>query len=270
MVTYSFKEIIDYVNGMVNLADITWTDAGEYFKRSDLVLLPIGATEQHGPHSSLGTDCLTAEKVSSRIGEQTDTLVLPVIPVGISDHHRQFPGTLWVTPQVFRDYIKETVLSIASHGAQKIVIINGHGGNTNSLYEVCEELRREHDVFAVIVHSYTPKMDGHAGADETSIALYLDPETVKMDRAVDTVINKEIAGIQIGGNDKLGPALFPRDIIDLSETGVYAGAGKTIRASEATAERGEKLLKPHIEKIVKLVNELKNADITYLLSKNHK
>jgi len=254
---------------MIRLADITWTDAEKHFEKTDLVLMPIGATEQHGPHSSLGTDCLTAEKVSNMIGEQTDTLVLPVIPVGISDHHRQFPGTLWVPPQAFREYVKAVALSIASHGIRKIVMVNGHGGNINALYEVCEELRREHDIFAVIVHSYTPKMDGHAGADETSIALYLKPETVKMDRATNTVIKKEFAGIQIRGNDKLGPALFPRDIIDLSDTGIYGRAGKTIKASEATAERGEKLLKPHVEKIVKLVNKLKSTDISELLSKKH-
>ena len=147
---------------MVRLRDITWTDAEQVFKEIDTAILPLGATEQHGPHGPLGTDIMTAEYVSRVIGEKTDLPVLPVIPVGISDHHRQFPGTLWVPPPVFREYVYAVALSASSHGVRKLVMVNGHGGNTNALYEVAESLRMEHGVFSIIVHSYTPRMDGHA------------------------------------------------------------------------------------------------------------
>ena len=252
---------------MVRLRDITWTDAEKMFNETDTAILPIGATEQHGPHCPLGTDIMTAEYVSRIVGERTGLPVLPVIPVGISDHHRQFPGTLWVPPQVFRDYVKSVALSASSHGVRKLVMVNGHGGNTNALYETCELLRREYGVFSIIVHSYTTRMDGHAGADETSIALYIDESLVKMDRATDTTVNDHIAGMKIRGNDRLGPAMFPRETADLSDTGIYSGAGKTIKPSEASIERGEKLLKPHIEKIVQIVDELKNTDIRALAPK---
>ena len=252
---------------MVRLRDITWTDAEKMFNETDTAILPVGATEQHGPHCPLGTDIMTAEYVSRIVGERTGLPVLPVIPVGISDHHRQFPGTLWVPPQVFRDYVKSVALSASSHGVRKLVIVNGHGGNTNALYETCELLRREYGVFSIIVHSYTTRMDGHAGADETSIALYINESLVKMDRATDTTVNDHIAGMKIRGNDRLGPAMFPRETADLSDTGIYGGAGKTIKASEASIERGEKLLKPHIEKIVQIVDELKNTDIRALAPK---
>ena len=252
---------------MVRLRDITWTDAEKMFNETDTAILPIGATEQHGPHCPLGTDIMTAEYVSRIVGERTGLPVLPVIPVGISDHHRQFPGTLWVPPQVFRDYVKSVALSASSHGVHKLVMVNGHGGNTNALYETCELLRREYGVFSIIVHSYTTRMDGHAGADETSIALYIDESLIKMDRATDTTVNDHIARMKIRGNDRLGPAMFPRETADLSDTGIYGGAGKTIKPSEASKERGEKLLKPHIEKIVQIVDELKNTDIRALAPK---
>ena len=252
---------------MVRLRDITWTDAEKIFKETDTVILPIGATEQHGPHCPLGTDIMTAEYVSRVVGKRTGLPVLPVIPVGVSDHHRQFPGTLWVPPQVFRDYVLAIALSASSHGVRKLVMVNGHGGNTNALYEVCELLRREYGVFSIIVHSYTTRMDGHAGADETSIALYIDESLVKMDRATDTTVNDHIAGMKIRGNDRLGPAMFPRETADLSDTGIYGGAGKTIKPAEASIERGEKLLKPHIEKIVQIVDKLKNTDIQALAPK---
>ena len=255
---------------MVRLRDITWTDAERIFKEKDTAILPIGATEQHGPHCPLGTDTMTAEYVSRVVGERTELPVLPVIPVGVSDHHRQFPGTLWVPPQVFREYVESVALSASSHGVRKLVMVNGYGGNTNALYEVCEKLRREHGVFSIIVHAYTARMVGHAGADETSIALYLDEDLVRMDRAPDTIVNTHIAGMKIRGNDRLGPAIFPRDTADLSDTGIYGGAGKTIKSTEASKERGRKLLEPHIEKIVQIVDELKNTDIQDLTPKKLK
>jgi creatinine amidohydrolase len=252
---------------MVKLRDITWTDAEQILKETDTAILPLGATEQHGPHGPLGTDIMTAEYVSRVVGEETCLPVLPVIPVGISDHHRQFPGTLWVPPPVFREYVKAVALSASSHGVRKLVMVNGHGGNTNALYEVAEKLRMEHGIFSIIVHSYTPQMDGHAGADETSLALYIDESLIRMDRARKSTVKTELAGMQIGGNDRLGPAVFPRDTIDLSDTGIYAGAGRTIDPSKASKKRGEELIKPHIEEIVKTVQELKNIDIMDLLPK---
>ena len=128
---------------MVQLAEISWTDANKSFSESDIAILPAGSTEQHGPHNPLGTDHLNAEAVSREVGKRTQTLVLPVVAVGVSEHHRHFPGTLWVPPPVFREYVKAVALSAVSHGARKIVIVNAHGGNTASLLEVAGYLRRK-------------------------------------------------------------------------------------------------------------------------------
>lgn len=255
---------------MVRLADISWTKARELLKTSDMAVLPVGSTEQHGPHSPLGTDSITADTVAGIVGDRTGLMVLPLIPIGVSDHHRQFHGSLWVSQQVFREYVMEVILSIVSHGVNRVLIVNGHGGNTASLYEVAEILRAEYDVICLIVHSYTSNLDGHAGRDETSILLTMRPDLIDMDLAPDETQKTKLGTLDIKGLNKIGPSQFPWDTLDLSETGVFGPAGRLVKASEASAERGKELIEPHINKIVDVAVQLRDAELESLLSKPHK
>ncbi|HIH88563.1 TPA: creatininase family protein, partial [Candidatus Bathyarchaeota archaeon] len=90
----------------MRLAEASWVEAQKALGKVDTVILPVGSTEQHGPHCPLGTDHFTADAVANMVGDRAKLPVLPVVPVGVSSHHRQFPGTLWAPPAVFRDYIK--------------------------------------------------------------------------------------------------------------------------------------------------------------------
>ena len=247
---------------------MTWTDADAVLRGAGLVVLPAGSTEQHGPHCPLGTDTYTAEHVADRVGDAVGVVVLPAIPFGVSDHHRQFTGTLWTPPPLYREYVKATLLSAASHGARKFLIVNGHGGNSPSLREVCEELRRIHGVFAASVNAYPQKMDGHAGRDETSVMLAIRPGLVHMERATDTKQSDGIAGIPMKAQ-RIEPAEFGWDTADLSPTGVFGAAGKTIRPSQASKERGTELLEEHIRGIVALAERLRDAPLSELLPKPH-
>ena len=259
---------------MVQLAEISWTDAEKLFKATEVVLLPVGSTEQHGPHNPLGTDYLVAVALSRAVGEKTGVPVLPVIPVGVSEHHRQFPGTLWVPPSIFRGYIKSVALSAASHGVRKILIVNGHGGNTAALIEVAGELRRENNVFAAVLIAFPPAMMeagiSHAGAGETSVNLYFHKHLVKMERAVDTEQRDKLGPMGIEGFNRIGPADFAWDTIDLTDTGVLGAAGQMIKSTTASEEAGRKLMEPYIEEICRFVEALKKADVEQLLSKPHK
>ncbi|MFW6385240.1 MAG: creatininase family protein, partial [Halodesulfurarchaeum sp.] len=93
----------------MNLADGTWTDAEA--TETDLALLPVGSTEQHGPHAPLGTDHLAAEAIAAEAAEsfERDVIVAPAVPIGVSEEHRQFTGSLWVSPDTFRAYVRETI-----------------------------------------------------------------------------------------------------------------------------------------------------------------
>jgi len=255
---------------MVQLTEISWTDAEKLFKETDVVLIPVGSTEQHGPHNPLGTDHLVAAALSRAVGEKTGVLVLPVIPVGVSDHHKQFPGTLWVPPSVFRHYVKAVALAVVSHGIQKILIINGHGGNTSALMEVAGVLRREHHVFAAVLMAFPPSISGHAGEGETSVNLYFHKELVKMEQAVDTKQRNKLGPLKIEGFNRLGPTRFPWDTLDLTDTGVLGDAGETVKATRASEEGGRELMEPFIEEVCEFVEALKKANVKDLLCKPHK
>jgi creatinine amidohydrolase len=254
---------------MVQLAEKSWPEAGELFEETDIAILPVGSTEQHGPHNPLGTDHLIAARMAFEVGERTGVPVLPVVPVGVSAHHRQFPGTLWVPPGVFRGYIKGIALAAASHGVRKVLVVNGHGGNTTSLMEVTGELREEHGVFTAVASAFPP-MDGHAGEGETSANLYFHGHLVRMDRAVDTKQNKKLGSLEVEGFNYVYPGRFAWDTMDLSPTGVMGSAGATIKSTTASGEKGRELMEPYIDELCALVEEMKKADIEGLLPKPHK
>jgi creatinine amidohydrolase len=129
----------------MHLSDATWTEVADL--DTDLALIPTGSTEQHGPHAPLGTDTLNAVAVADAGAEAYggEVVVAPPIPVGIAEEHRHFPGTLWVSPDTFRAYVRETVASLASHGFDRVVVVNGHGGNVDALREVTGTISRHDD-----------------------------------------------------------------------------------------------------------------------------
>ena len=89
---------------------MSWTEAKEYFKKNDIALLPVGSNEQHGPQNPLGTDHLIAKAVAEETAKRTGVLCLQVIPFGVSSHHKQFWGTIFISPKTFKGYVKEVCL----------------------------------------------------------------------------------------------------------------------------------------------------------------
>ncbi|KAB1197258.1 MULTISPECIES: creatininase family protein [Haloferax] len=171
----------------MRLSEATWTDAADL--DTDLAVLPVGSTEQHGPHAPLGTDFLNAESIAEAGADafDGDVVVAPTIPVGIAEEHRAFDGTLWVSPDTFRAYVRETIESLAFHGFDRVVVVNGHGGNVEALAEVCRRLSRTGDAYAVAftwfdaVGEHSKDM-GHAGPLETALLRHTHPELVREDR----------------------------------------------------------------------------------------
>ena len=131
------------------LADEAWPDLESYFEAESLAIVPLGSTEQHGPHLPEGTDHLIAQALAREAAERTGYLCTPTITVGVSPHHRQFPGTMWVDAPVFRDYVESFSENLAYHGIDRIVYVNAHGGNVEHLREVGRRLHEAETAYAV-------------------------------------------------------------------------------------------------------------------------
>lgn len=173
----------------MNLPESTWTDVRD--ADTDLAVLPVGSTEQHGPHAPLGLDWMTAEAVAEAGAERYaadfggEAVVGPTVPVGVAEEHRSFDGSLWVSEDTFRDYVRETLESLAHHGFRRVVVSNGHGGNVAALREVCGRLSRDGSAYAVQFTWFDAvevENLGHGGGAETSFVRHLRPELVREDR----------------------------------------------------------------------------------------
>ncbi|MFB6156587.1 MAG: creatininase family protein [Haloferacaceae archaeon] len=180
----------------MDLASATWTDVRE--TDADAAVLPVGSTEQHGPHAPLGTDVFHAESVAAAGAEahDADVLVAPPVPVGVAEEHRAFDGTLWVSPGTLRDYVRETVTSLAGV-VEAVVVVNGHGGNVAALRETTARVTRDGDCYAV-PFTWFDAVDpgaaareagveevsmGHGGPVETALLRHTHPDLVHEDRA---------------------------------------------------------------------------------------
>jgi creatinine amidohydrolase len=222
----------------MHLEEATWTEVDD--AETDLALLPTGSTEQHGPHAPLGTDRIAAETVAEEAAEVYEretgvpVAVAPAIPVGVSAEHRRFPGSLWVSEDTFRSYVRETVGSLAAGGFDRVVIVNGHGGNVDALLEVAGNVTRQDDAYAVPftwfehVPEDAPPM-GHAGARETALLRAIAPDLVRDDRT---------EAARAGGSDRWGEWVegvnLAYDVEEFAENGVV---GDPTDGDEATGEQ---------------------------------
>ena len=112
---------------------MTWPEVEDYVKRNQGVIIPIGATEQHGPTGLIGTDAICAETLAWRAGELADAVVGPTLTVGMSEHHMHFPGSVTLRPTTLITVVRDVVLSLIRHGFRRFFFVNGHGGNTASI-----------------------------------------------------------------------------------------------------------------------------------------
>jgi creatinine amidohydrolase len=163
-----------------------------------VAVLPVGATEQHGPHLATGTDTLLAEHVAGAAAERTGDIVLPALPYGCSlGHTDRWPGTLSLHPATMTGVVMEVARWAHASGFRKLVIVNGHATNGPPCQSAILQLRHElpdlrprfvsiFDLTPEIAARYTEDApDFHANEAETSMLLHLDESQVRADRAVD-------------------------------------------------------------------------------------
>jgi mycofactocin system creatininase family protein len=219
-----------------SLSDATWVDVPQ----RPLVLVPVGSTEQHGPHLPLSTDGLIAAAVARRVAEgyaareRKAVVVAPTLAYGASGEHQDFPGTVSIGHEALRFLLVELVRSLSTW-AGRIVFINGHGGNVPTLKAVVEQMTFERHAVSAVTCALESGTDAHAGHDETSVLLYLHPEHVVVARAEE-------------GNTaplvNLLPDLMARGVRPVSPNGILGDP------TGATASEGERLFAAIVRRVL--------------------
>ena len=161
------------------LADATWPEAEHW--RDAVLVVPLGATEQHGPHLPLSTDTDVAGAVAARVAAaRADVVLAPALPYGASGEHAGFPGTLSLGQDALELVVVELVRS-ASATFSRVLLLSGHGGNAEPLARAVRLLQSE----GRDVRAWSPRWrgDAHAGRTETSVQLALDAGRVRQEQA---------------------------------------------------------------------------------------
>lgn len=192
------------------LSEITRKEARDKISPKTVIVIPTGATEQHGDHLPLGFDYLAVNQIAIRaaetVSEKIPVIVTPVASVGCSDHHKAYQGTLSLNHYTFINYLFDVSISLIAHQFEKILFLNGHGGNTAALEIVLNRIKNETGIKLAVLANYWNLCKeeieryretdaggmGHAGEFETSLALYLFPHLVQVDEMQKSYPNRRL------------------------------------------------------------------------------
>jgi len=258
---------------------VYWADlTSEYFSQLDrknlIAVLPVGATEQHGPHLPMSTDTATIDgvvrAVASRLPESLPALFLPTCPYGKSNEHSLFPGTLTVSASALAQLWMEIGACVAASGVRKLVLFNSHGGQMPVMDIVARDLREQYNMMVVCSHWYTLGLPDnlfgahelqhgiHAGELETSIMLHLTPDHVRMERAkkfgsLTEVLATEGRYLSLGNSGKLG-----------WQTQDINPEGAAGNAAAGTVEKGRAVVEHVADRFIELLHEVHRFDLERL------
>lgn len=234
----------------MKIINVTSENFSKNIEKSNVVIVPIGSIEAHGKHLPLGTDVFSPRmicgKIEKKVGEKV--WIAPEIPYGQSDYLAVYPGTVTIPSEVMAEYIYYVGKSLFDNGLTKIILLNGHGGNTTALRLAAEKLARI-NATVVIVNwwlDYSKEIlnitetQGHAGEDETSAMLYYDEKLVEMN------------------NLNINPYKPLYNVYFKDRGSVVLKHAITGNPTHASKEKGEKIFDMLEGKIVDLIKYLAN------------
>ncbi len=229
----------------------TWAELPASLNATGMAaILPVGATEQHGPHMGCGMDAFLADRLSAAVGKSTGVLTLPTLPYGCSiGHSRRWPGTLTLTPALLIEAAKQIGTSAYHSGVRRLFIVNTHVGNAAPLRCALDLLRSEHDdLMVALINSpsisarvrdahFADGEDWHANDAETSLMLALAPEMVREDLLA-----------KADDPDRTRGLVFSHPVNRTSLNGV------TGKPSAATREKGQRLFEWMVEDLSETIS----------------
>ena len=240
------------VPGSIRLEHLTWVEAEEALKRYEVVVIPLGArTKEHGPHLPLNNDWVMAEYLTERVAAEVPVIIMPTLQYGYYPSFTEYPGSVTLGLETFRDVVVEICLSLSNYGVKKFYVLNTGISTLRGLEPAREELEKQgialrYTNLLKIDETLPPilRQEGgtHADESETSMMLYIKPEMVDMAKAA-----KDYH--PLGGR---GLTRDPQNI----EAGVFSATGTYGDPTLATREKGMVIVEATVKEIVREIDEL--------------
>jgi len=254
----------------LRLYTLTSEEVGK-LDRDIVALIPFGSVEQHSLHLPLGTDSIIAETIAQRLEAMLpdQVLLVPLVWLGCSAHHLDFPGSLTAEINTFIKTGEEIVTSLAHHGFRKFMLLNGHGGNVNKLDVLAEKLRYGGNSNLKVVsvtywHLIQKEIEairespiggmGHACELETSLMLAAHPELVRSDR-LDKDGPSQPSGFVRHDMFQGGSVTVVQTFKEMTRHGGFGDP------TQASAEKGEKILEAVLAKLSQVVGEIRSGKL---------
>ncbi len=266
------------------LPHMTVPEVRDLLTRTDMVIIPIGAVEQHGLHLPTGTDIISGIERAKLIAAQTDVLVAPVLFLGQSPYHMEFPGTITLSSETIQQVMVEAVESLIQHGFKRFLFLSAHGGNSAATTFIVDRINQETAGIAINLGSVlgpfrdreklaaipeSGLFDRHAGVSETSRALYLMPDLVDLDAAVPAELtfppHMEAMLPDVIAGDPTALAVFLAEGLKDSKTGKGTSASQMSTTGvwgvrdpkEATLEQGRIETEVYVDAAVQFIERWK-------------
>ena len=233
---------------MMLLEEMNWKEIESGLEKCQTLILPVGATEEHGPHLPTFTDTLQAVEVAKEVARRREVFVAPPVHYGVCRSTRGFPGTISISPEALRKLVYDLLLAFHDSGFTKVLVLTGHAGGLHmaALKEACEKAVAKRDLKVSLVSDFhlierdlleTPE-DGHAGEIETSRMLFLRDDLVK--------------GLPERHFPERPRHLIMRDMRHLMGNGIMGDPSK------ASKEKGERFMEMAVQGVLEALDELEN------------
>jgi creatinine amidohydrolase len=266
------ERVLESVREQYRYELLTWPEINEAVTMKKVVLLPVGATEQHGPHLPLDTDFKLASAVAGEAGRRSpeDMVVMPAVPYGYTHHVQDFPGTINIEPSTFTKYLLDITRSVAYHGFKRIIILNGHGSNHHLVEQAGRQTIMQTDALCVTLSwwqlvgeywdrevrtSVIPGGCAHACELETSMYLHVDEPHVRADKIKDNLAEYRSLPDEPQWHFS---DLTRSSIATLIEwTSTYTPTGVIGQPEQASKEKGRRAFEHAVTQLVGLVRWLR-------------
>ncbi len=235
------------------LDELSMVEFKEKVNDDTVVILPIGAIEEHGAHLPLCTDSIQPEYIAERVAKEIGAFIAPPIRYGLCSSTKNFPGTITISFDTLRALIYDVLSDLVRNGVKNIVVLSGHAGRVHmaALRLAAERVVNEHDIKIIVLSDYDiaydliekdksiPKDDGHSGLIETSRMMAIRGDLVK-------------------GQGKPGISRPPRFMV-LRNPEKYIPSGVMGDPTNATKEKGEEINDYIVKELINLIENFKHG-----------